>query len=80
MTNASTMIIDIDVATDVRKAITFNTDIRVTDPKVHKTIFHDARPDDLIRIEKTINSPITIIKADIITDDFLDKNLKWSEE
>ncbi len=72
MTN--TTIINIDLAGDVKDDVLFNSDIRVPDIVLKNKIL--TTPDrNLMRVVSTINSPKTIISADVIDDAFLAKTL-----
>jgi len=71
----STTIVEIDLASDIKNTIKLTDDLRVDNDDVRKVIYNDADDGDLIRVVKVIGSPIRIIKADIVDDNFLKDNL-----
>ncbi len=72
MTN--TTIINIDLARDIKGDILFNSDIRVPDLVLKRKIMGTSDR-FLMRVVNTIDSPKTIISADVVDLDFLSKNL-----
>lgn len=73
-----TTIINIDLARDVKDDILFNVDTTVINSDIRSKIM--STPDgDLMRIVNTINSPKTIIGADVLDEDYLSENLIKSE-
>lgn len=69
-----TTIIDIDIASDIKDDILFNSDVSVPDAHLKKTIM-DTPDKYLMRIVNTIGSPKKIISADVVDDAFLSRTL-----
>ena len=69
------IIYDVDTALDVKRFIVNNLDdIDFDNIDLKKNIINSA-DDDLLRIGKTISSPIRIMSVDLINADFFRRNL-----
>jgi hypothetical protein len=69
-----TIIVDIDLAVDIKNDILFNSDVVVPDSILKDKIM--KTPDKyLMRVVNTIGSHKKIISADVIDDSFLETNL-----
>ena len=69
------IIYDVDTALDVKRFIVNNLDdIAFDNIDLKKNIINSA-DDDLLRIGKTISSPIRIMSVDLINADFFRRNL-----
>ena len=72
MTN---VIYDVDLASDMKSFILNNSDdVSFDSPTLKKNII-DSNDDDLLRVGKTIDSPIRIVSVDIVDATFFKKNL-----
>jgi hypothetical protein len=65
---------EIDFANDVKDFISMSSDVSFENPKMKEDILA-SEDDQLLKITKTIASPIKIIKVEKVDEAFLDKNL-----
>lgn len=69
-----TIIIDFDLASDVKWDVINNRDVIVPNPSIKSKIL-SASDNDMLKIVKTIGSHKTIISADVVDDSFIAKDI-----
>jgi hypothetical protein len=65
---------EIDFANDVKDFISMSSDVSFENPKMKEDIL-TSDDNQLLKITKTIASPIKIIKVEKVDEAFLEKNL-----
>lgn len=70
----SNIIYDVDLAGDIKSFLIGNLDVVIIPNELKKTI-NNSNDDALLRIGKTIESPINIVSVDNVTPDFFKDNL-----
>ena len=73
MTNTITFS-DIDLAGDVKQFISMSKDVSYASDKIYEFVF-SCDDSDLIKVTKTIASPIKIIDVVKVDEDYIVKNL-----
>ncbi len=69
------IIYDVDLANDVKAFVFLNLDDINFNNLDLRDVILKSKDDDLLRIGKTINSPITIVSVELVDADFFRKHL-----
>lgn len=65
---------EIDVACDIKQFLSMSKDISYSGDEL-KTFIFSCNDSDLLKVTKTIASPIKIVKAVKVDDDYIERNL-----
>jgi hypothetical protein len=65
---------DVDFASDVKDFVSTSSDVSYQNESIKNLIFSSSN-DQLLKVTKTIASPIKIISVEKVDEDFIEKNL-----